>query len=147
MPTITYVKAIIESLHQVLAGDERVLLIGQGVTSPWYVGMTTEGLIDRFGDKRVIDTPVSENGITGVAVGAALAGMRPILLFPRMDFMYYAMDQIANHAANWHYMFGGQSSVCLLHDSFRLARHADDSGTLAGPCIKHLCRTSSPEQL
>jgi pyruvate dehydrogenase E1 component beta subunit len=93
--------------------DSRVFLIGQGVTSPWYVGTTTIGLIDRFGPERVIDTPVSENGVTGVAVGAALAGMRPILMHPRMDFMYYAMDQIANHAANWHYMFGGQLSVPL----------------------------------
>jgi pyruvate dehydrogenase E1 component beta subunit len=93
--------------------DPRVFLIGQGVTSPWYVGTTTVGLIDRFGSERIIDTPVSENGVTGVAVGAALAGMRPILMHPRMDFMYYAMDQIANHAANWHYMFGGQLSVPL----------------------------------
>jgi pyruvate dehydrogenase E1 component beta subunit len=54
---------------------------------------------------------VSENGITGAAVGAALAGMRPVLVHPRLDFMYYAMDQIANHAANWYYMFGGQVSV------------------------------------
>lgn len=93
--------------------DERVFLIGQGVTSPWYVGTTTVGLIDRFGASRIIDTPVSENGVSGVAIGAALAGMRPILVHPRMDFMYYALDQIANHAANWHYMFGGQMSVPL----------------------------------
>jgi len=99
-------------LHQMIEKDERVFLIGQGVTSPWYVGTTTVGLIERF-PGRVIDTPVSENGITGVAVGAALAGMRPILVHPRMDFMYYAMDQIANHAANWYYMFGGQISVPL----------------------------------
>jgi len=97
-------------LHQMIEKDEKVFLIGQGVTSPWYVGNTTVGLIDRF-PERVIDTPVSENGITGAAVGAALAGMRPILVHPRMDFMYYAMDQIANHAANWYYMFGGQVSV------------------------------------
>jgi pyruvate dehydrogenase E1 component beta subunit len=94
-----------------LEKDERVFLIGQGVTSPWYVGNTTVGLIDRFGPERVIDTPVSENGVTGTAVGASLAGMRPILAHPRLDFMYYAMDQIANHAANWYYMFGGQTSV------------------------------------
>jgi pyruvate/2-oxoglutarate/acetoin dehydrogenase E1 component len=75
------------------------------------VGSTTVGLLDRFGPERIIDTPVSENGITGVAVGSALAGMHPILVHPRMDFMYYAMDQIANHAANWYYMFGGQLSV------------------------------------
>ena len=102
-----------ETLHQVMDGDERVFLIGQGVTSPWYVGGTTEGLIDRFGAERIIDTPVSENGVTGIAVGAALGGLRPIIVYPRMDFMYYAMDQIANHAANWHYMFGGQLSVPL----------------------------------
>jgi pyruvate/2-oxoglutarate/acetoin dehydrogenase E1 component len=110
---LAYVKAINEALSQLLERDERTFLIGQGVNSPWYVGNTTKGLFDRFGPERVIDTPVSENGMTGVAVGAALAGMRPILVFPRMDFMYYAMDQIANHAANWHYMFGGQLSVPL----------------------------------
>lgn len=111
MRKISYVQAINETLHQMIEKDMRVFLIGQGVTSPWYVGNTTVGLIDRFGPERVIDTPVSENGITGAAVGAALAGMRPIVAHPRMDFMYYAMDPIANHAANWHYMFGGQISV------------------------------------
>ncbi|MFC1942401.1 alpha-ketoacid dehydrogenase subunit beta [Chloroflexota bacterium] len=113
MRQITYVQAINEALHQTAAADESVFLIGQGVTSPWYVGASTVGLIDRFGPKRVIDTPVSENGITGAAVGAALAGMRPIVVHPRMDFMYYAMDPIANQAANWYYMFGGQISVPL----------------------------------
>ena len=113
MRTISYAKAINETLRQTMEADGRVFLIGQGVTSPWYVGGTTEGLIERFGPKRIIDTPVSENGVTGVAIGAALAGMRPILVHPRMDFMYYAMDQIANHAANWHYMFGGRMSVPL----------------------------------
>ena len=110
MRQISYVEAINETLHQMIEKDEKVFLIGQGVTSPWYVGNTTVGLIDRF-PERIIDTPVSENGITGTAVGAALTGMRPVLMHPRMDFMYYAMDQIANHAANWYYMFGGQVSV------------------------------------
>ena len=110
MRKISHAQAINEALQQKLAADETVLLIGGGVTSPWYVGSTTVGLADRFG-KRVIDTPVSENGVTGAAIGAALAGMRPILMFPRMDFMYYAMDQIANHAANWHSMFGEQLDV------------------------------------
>jgi pyruvate dehydrogenase E1 component beta subunit len=68
-------------------------------------------LVDRFGSQRVFDTPVSENAVTGLAVGAALTGMRPIVVHPRMDFMYYAFDQIANQAANWYYMFGGQLSV------------------------------------
>jgi pyruvate dehydrogenase E1 component beta subunit len=113
MRKLSYVQAINEALHQMIKRDERVFLIGQGVTSPWYVGSTTIGLIDQFGPGRIIDTPVSENSVTAVAVGAALAGMRPILMHPRMDFMYYAMDQIANHAANWHYMFGGQLNVPL----------------------------------
>ena len=111
MRRISYADAINEALRQVIERDDRVFLIGQGVTSPWYVGTTTVGLIDQFGPERIIDTPVSENGVTGVAVGSALAGMHPILMHPRMDFMYYAMDQIANHAANWYYMFGGQLSV------------------------------------
>ncbi len=113
MRKIPYDQAINEALHQMMEKDISVFLIGQGVTSPWYVGNTTIGLLDRFSPKRIIDTPVSENGVTGVAVGAALAGMRPVLVHPRMDFMYYAMDQIANHAANWHYMFGGQMNVPL----------------------------------
>jgi len=113
MRQLSYAQAINETLLQMMEKDSRVFLIGQGVTSPWYVGTTTVGLLDRFGSERIIDTPVSENGVTGVAVGAALCGMRPVLMHPRLDFMYYAMDQIANHAANWHYMFGGQLSVPL----------------------------------
>jgi len=111
MRKITYAEAINEALHQIIANNNRAFLIGQGVTSPWYVGTTTIGLINRFGPSRIIDTPTSENAITGVALGAALAGMHPIICFPRMDFMHYAMDQIANHIANWHFMFGGQQSV------------------------------------
>jgi pyruvate dehydrogenase E1 component beta subunit len=113
MRKIKYSQAINEALHQLLKKHDKVFLVGQGVTSPWYVGATTVGLLDRFGPQRVFDTPVSENGVTGLAVGAAMAGMRPIVVHPRLDFMYYAMDQIANHAANWHYMFGGQLSIPL----------------------------------
>lgn len=94
-----------------MSSDKSVFLIGQGVKSPWYVGNTARGLLEKFGTERVIDTPVSENAITGVAVGAAIAGMRPVVVHPRMDFMLYAMDPIINEAANWHYMFGGRSNV------------------------------------
>lgn len=91
-----------------MARDRRVFLIGQGVKSPWYVGNTARGLLERFGAGRVIDTPVSENAVTGAAVGAAIAGMRPVVVHPRMDFMMYALDPIANEAANWRYMSGGR---------------------------------------
>lgn len=108
---LQYSLAINEAIHQMMASDESVFLIGQGVKSPWYVGNTARGLLERFGNERVIDTPVSENAITGAAVGAAVAGMRPIVVHPRIDFMMYALDPIINEAANWHYMYGGKSSA------------------------------------
>lgn len=108
---LQYSLAINEAIHQMMALDKSVFLIGQGVKSPWYVGNTTKGLLEKFGRERVIDTPVSENAVTGAAIGAAIAGMRPIVVHPRVDFMMYALDPIINQAANWHYMFGGNSSV------------------------------------
>ncbi len=109
--TLTYSLAINEALHQAMESDASVFLIGQGVKSPWYVGNTARGLLERFGATRVIDTPVSENAITGAAVGAAIAGMRPVVVHPRADFMLYAMDPIVNEAANWFFMNGGRVSV------------------------------------
>jgi pyruvate dehydrogenase E1 component beta subunit len=108
---LQYSLAINEALHQMMTVDKSVFLIGQGVKSPWYVGNTAKGLLEKFGPERVIDTPVSENAITGAAIGAALVGMRPVVVHPRMDFMMYAMDPIINEAANWNYMFGGNLSV------------------------------------
>ncbi|MFC2175110.1 alpha-ketoacid dehydrogenase subunit beta [archaeon] len=106
MRNIRYADAINEAHRQMLEEYTDSLLIGQGLDSPWSVGTSTLGLTEKFED-RVIDTPIAENGITGVAVGAALAGIRAVVVHPRMDFMYLAMDQILNHAANWYYMFGG----------------------------------------
>jgi len=111
---LTYSYAINEALKQVMRIDRSVFLIGQGVKSPWYVGNTCSGLIEEFGEDRVIDTPVSENAITGCAVGAAIAGMKSIVIHPRMDFMFYAFDPIINQAANWYYMNGGKRSVPIV---------------------------------
>jgi len=111
---LQYSAAVNEALHQMMAADDDVFVIGQGVKSPWYVGNTATGLLERFGSERIIDTPVSENAVTGAAVGAALAGMRPIVVHPRMDFMFYAFDPIINEAANWCYMCGGSASVPLV---------------------------------
>ena len=108
---LQYSLALNEALHQMMESDPSVFLIGQGVKSPWYVGNTAQGLLERFGETRVIDTPVSENAVTGAAVGAAIAGMRPVVVHPRMDFMFYAFDPIINEAANWYYMNGGKASV------------------------------------
>ncbi|MBL8023933.1 MAG: alpha-ketoacid dehydrogenase subunit beta [Elusimicrobia bacterium] len=111
---LTFSLAINEAIHQSMAADERVVLLGQGVKSPWYVGNTTRGLLERFGELRVQDTPVSENAVTGAAVGMAIAGLRPIVVHPRVDFLVYALDPILNQAANWRYMFGGRSSVPMV---------------------------------
>lgn len=111
MRQLSFSLSINEAFHQLMTSDPSVFLIGQGVKSPWYVGNTARGLLERFGEKRVIDTPVSENAITGAAVGAAIAGMRPVVVHPRMDFMMYALDPIINEAANWYYMNGGKIPV------------------------------------
>ena len=110
---ITYCEAIKEALTQALETDNRVFIIGEGVDDPGGIFGTTLGLHNIFGRDRVIDVALAENGITGVAVGAALAGMRPIMVHMRMDFLPLAMDQIINHAAKWHYMFGGIVNVPL----------------------------------
>lgn len=103
--------AINEALDLMMAKDKRVFVIGQGVKSPWYVGNTTRGLLQKYGEERIIDTPISENAITGCAVGAAIAGMRPVLVHPRVDFLMYGLDPVINQAANWNYMFGGGAPV------------------------------------
>lgn len=111
MRQLTYAQAIREGFAQLLERDKRVFAIGQGLWSPWYVGDSMRDLDREFGRDRIIDSPVSENAITGAAIGAAIAGMRPVVIHPRMDFMLLAADQIVNQAANWCYMFGGRASV------------------------------------
>lgn len=108
---IKYGIAINEAIKQLMRKDASVMLIGQGVKSPWYVGNTCTGLVEEFGEERIIDTPVSENAITGAAVGAAIAGMKAIVVHPRVDFVLYAFDPIVNQAANWHYMSGGKANA------------------------------------
>ena len=114
MRVLSYAEAIREAHAQLLASDPRVFVIGQGLWSPWYAGGSLQDLEQEFGRNRIIDSPVSENATTGAAVGAALAGMRPIVFHPRMDFMVLALDPIINQAANWCYMFGGQVHVPLV---------------------------------
>ncbi len=104
-----YGTAICSAFEYLLENHPEVFVIGQGLWSPWYVGSSMTDLDKKFGIKRVIDTPVSESACTGAAVGASLAGMKPIVVQPRMDFMLYAMDAIVNQAAKWSHMLGGQA--------------------------------------
>jgi pyruvate dehydrogenase E1 component beta subunit len=104
-----YGTAILSAFEYLLEKYPEVFVIGQGLWSPWYVGNSMTDLDKKFGVDRVIDTPVSESACTGAAVGASLAGMKPIVVHPRVDFMLYAMDAIVNQAAKWSHMFGGQA--------------------------------------
>ena len=105
-----YGTAILSAFEYLLKNYTETFVIGQGLWSPWYVGNSMTDLDKKFGKNRVIDTPVSESASTGAAVGASLAGMKPIVVHPRMDFMLYAMDAIVNQAAKWSHMFGGQAN-------------------------------------
>src|SRR5438067_13510191 len=111
MRMLSYADAIREAHAQLLASDARVFVVGQGLWSPWYVGSSMRDLDTEFGRHRIIDSPVSESAITGTAIGAAIAGMRPIVVHPRMDFMLLATDAVVNQAANWSYMFAGQAGA------------------------------------
>ena len=112
MRNITYVQSIKEATQQAMREDLNVILIGEGVPDPKAIFGTSQGLQQEFGQDRVFDMPVSENGMTGVCVGAAIRGIRPILVHQRIDFSLYAMDQLVNNAAKWSSMFGGQAGSC-----------------------------------
>lgn len=111
---ITYKEAIREATAQLLSTDKSVFVIGEGVDDSGGVFGTTKGLQEEFGKERVMDSPLAENGITGVCVGAAAAGMKPILVHMRTDFLPISLDQILNHAAKWYYMFGGTVNIPLV---------------------------------
>ncbi len=112
--SLTYVQALREAQEQLLASDGRVFIMGEGVDDSGAVFGSTLGLVEKFGPERVMDIPIAENGLTGVAVAAAAAGMRPIFVHQRMDFLPMCMDQIVNHAAKWFYMSGGSVNVPLV---------------------------------
>lgn len=111
---ITFAQAIGEAIDLCMAQDPNVYTVGLGVPDPKGVFGTTLGLQQKYGPSRVMDMPASENAMTGVAIGSALLGMRPIMVHQRLDFALLAVEQIVNQAAKWHYMFGGQSSVPMV---------------------------------
>jgi pyruvate dehydrogenase E1 component beta subunit len=111
---LKYFQAINEAIDQCMGNDPSVYIIGLGVPDPKGIFATTLGLQEKYGSKRVMDMPVSENGMTGIAIGSALVGMRPVMTHQRVDFALLAMEQIVNQAANWYYMFGGQKTIPMV---------------------------------
>jgi pyruvate dehydrogenase E1 component beta subunit len=106
--TLTYREALREALFEEMEADERVIVLGEDVGRYGGAYAVSRGLLERFGDRRVIDTPMSEAAIVGAALGAAVVGARPVAEIMYMDFITLVMDQLVNQAAKLHYMFGSQ---------------------------------------
>ena len=107
-------EAILEALGLAMKRDEKVYLIGEGVADPKGIFGTTTGLEKIFGSSRVIETPISENAITGIALGAAIKGLRPILTHQRVEFALLSMEQIINQLSKWHFMSAGHRCSKIL---------------------------------
>ena len=131
MAVVRYREALNQALREELTRDERVFLMGEdiGVFNGAY--KVTAGLLEEFGEARVRDTPISENTIVGMGVGAAMTGTRPVVELMTINFSLLAMDQIVNHAAHIRYMFGGQVKVPLV------VRMPQGAGHQLGPTHSH----------
>jgi acetoin:2,6-dichlorophenolindophenol oxidoreductase subunit beta len=127
MPEIRYLRAVNQALADAMAEDATVIVIGEDVGEAGGAFGATRGLRERFGEERVLDTPISEAAIAGAAVGAALSGLRPVLEIMFMDFTTLVMDALVNQAAKAHFMFGGQRSVPMV------LRAPHGGGLAAGP--------------
>jgi len=110
----TYAQAIKDVIAEEMRRDQAVFIMGEDIAEQGGIFGCTRGLLDEFGQERVRNTPISENGFIGAGIGAACAGMRPIIELMYMDFTYVAMDQILNQAAKIRYMFGGKAKVPLV---------------------------------
>ncbi len=114
MAVITYRQALNQTLREELKRDSNVLLMGEEIGKFQGSYRVTQGLLAEFGAKRVVDTPIAEEGFVGLAVGAAMLGLRPVVEIMTINFILVAIDQIVNHASKIHYMFGGQVNVPLV---------------------------------
>jgi pyruvate dehydrogenase E1 component beta subunit len=106
--SITVREALRQAMDEEMARDENVILIGEEVAQYNGAYKVSQGLLDRYGPKRVIDTPISEEGFTGIGIGAALVGLRPVVEWMTLNFSIQALDQVINNAAKMRYMSGGQ---------------------------------------
>jgi pyruvate/2-oxoglutarate/acetoin dehydrogenase E1 component len=131
MAVIRYREALNEALREEMRRDEAVMLLGEDIGVFNGAFKVTAGLLDEFGERRVRDTPISENTIVGMGVGAAMTGLRPVVELMTINFSLLAFDQIINHAAHIHYMFGGQAKVPLV------IRMPQGAGHQLGPTHSH----------
>ncbi len=135
MAVMRYREALNAALREEMARDEAVFLMGEDIGVFNGAFKVTAGLLEEFGEQRVRDTPISENTIVGMGVGAAMIGLRPVVELMTINFALLAMDQIVNHAAHIRYMFGGQVSVPLV------VRMPQGAGHQLGPTHSHCFET------
>ena len=114
MPEMTYREAIRQAIDEEMARDESVFLIGEEVAQYNGAYKVSQGLLDKYGEKRVIDTPITEEGFTGLGIGAAMAGLRPIVEWMTFNFSLMAYDQVVSNAAKMRYMSGGQVKIPIV---------------------------------
>jgi pyruvate dehydrogenase E1 component beta subunit len=131
MAVVRYREALNQAMREEMRADESVFLMGEDVGVFQGAFKVSDGMLEEFGEKRVRDTPISENTIVGMGVGAAMAGLRPIVEIMTVNFALLAMDQIINSAAHIHYMFGGQAKVPLV------VRFPQGGGHQLGPTHSH----------
>jgi pyruvate dehydrogenase E1 component beta subunit len=131
MATMRYREALNQAMREEMREDESVFLMGEDVGVFQGAFKVSEGMLEEFGEKRVRDTPISENTIVGMGVGAAMAGLRPIVEIMTVNFALLAMDQIINSGAHIHYMFGGQAKVPMV------IRFPQGGGHQLGPTHSH----------
>ena len=131
MSVVRYREALNQALREELRRDERVLLLGEDIGVFNGAFKVTDGLLEEFGERRVRDTPISENTIVGMGVGAAMTGLRPVVEIMTVNFSLLALDQIVNSAAHIRYMFGGQVKVPLV------VRMPGGAGHQLGPTHSH----------
>ena len=113
MREIKYTQAINEAISQMMEFDGSIFVFGEGVDYNDGIFGSTDGLQQKFGKERVFDTPLAEDALTGICVGASIAGMRPVLVHARVDFLMLTMNQLVNHAAKWPYMCGGNIPILI----------------------------------
>src|SRR6187200_3346106 len=131
MAVMRYREALNAALREEMQRDEDVFLMGEDIGVFNGAFKVTNGLLEEFGDRRVRDTPISENSIVGMGVGAAMLGLRPVVELMTINFSLLALDQIVNSAAHIHYMFGGQAKVPLV------IRMPQGAGHQLGPTHSH----------
>src|ERR1700709_1445847 len=114
MPVIQYREALNQAMSEEMERDDRVFLMGEEVAEYDGAYKVSQGMLAKFGPRRIIDTPIAEEGFAGLGIGAAMVGLRPIVEFMTFSFSWVAFDQIVNNAANMRYMSGGQFAVPIV---------------------------------